>query len=184
MLSAASSDGIPRRARGALEAAVMDVLWRARQPLSPGEVRDLLAVERRPDPSSPETGARELSYSTVVTILTRLHGKKMLARTRVGRSYQYAPLVAQLGRWSPAVIDRGDPTSTVLAIIAGVLLGIALTAVVRFTVRRGRALAEAFRHARGLPGRAQIVVTRDSAADAYTVPGRPGRIGVSAGMLG
>ena len=93
------------------------------------------------------------------------------------------PLVAQLGRWSPAVIDRGDPTSTVLAIIAGVLLGIALTAVVRFTVRRGRALAEAFRHARGLPGRAQIVVTRDSAADAYTVPGRPGRIVVSAGML-
>src|SRR5947209_20022565 len=97
MLSAASSDGIPRRARGALEAAVMDVLWRARQPLSPGEVRDLLAVERRPDPSSPETGARELSYSTVVTILTRLHGKKMLARTRVGRSYQYAPLPDEAG---------------------------------------------------------------------------------------
>jgi len=93
------------------------------------------------------------------------------------------PLVAQLGRWSPAVIDRGDPTSAVVAIIAGVLLGIALTAVVRFAVRRGQALAEAFRHARGLPGRGEIVVTRDLAADAYTVPGRPGRIVVSAGML-
>lgn len=94
------------------------------------------------------------------------------------------PLVAQLGRWSPAVIDRGDPTgAAVVAIIAGVLLGIALTAVVRFAVRRGQALAEAFRHARGLPGRGQIVVTGDAAADAYTVPGRPGRIVVSAGML-
>jgi beta-lactamase regulating signal transducer with metallopeptidase domain len=93
------------------------------------------------------------------------------------------PLVAQLGRWSPAIIDRADPTSTVVAIIAGVLLGTALTAVVRFAVRRGQALAEAFRHARGLPGRGQIVVTRDAAADAYTVPGRPGRIVVSAGML-
>ena len=93
------------------------------------------------------------------------------------------PLIAQLGRWSPAVIDRGDPTSTAVAIIAGILLGMALTAVVRFSVRRGQALIEAFRHARGLPGRGQLVVTRDSTADAYTVPGRPGRIVVSAGML-
>lgn len=93
------------------------------------------------------------------------------------------PLVAELGRWSPSVIDRGDPSSTVVAVIAGVLLGMALTAVVRFAVRRGLALAEAFRHARGLPGRGQVVVTRDAAADAYTVPGHPGRIVVSAGML-
>ncbi len=93
------------------------------------------------------------------------------------------PLIAQLGRWSPAIIDRGDPTSTAVAIIAGILLGMALTAVVRFAVRRGRALVEAFRHARGLPGRGQLVVTRDATADAYTVPGRPGRIVVSAGML-
>src|SRR6185437_8762078 len=93
------------------------------------------------------------------------------------------PLIAQLGRWSPAIIDRGDPTSTVVAIIAGILLGTALTAVVRFAVRRGQALVEAFRHARGLPGRGQLVVTRDATADAYTVPGRTGRIVVSAGML-
>ncbi|MBS2963510.1 M48 family metalloprotease [Actinocrinis puniceicyclus] len=93
------------------------------------------------------------------------------------------PFVAALGRWSPAVIDRGDTTSAVLAIVTGLLLGMALTAAARFALRRGRALAEAFRHARGLPGRGQVVVTSDAAADAYTVPGRPGRIVVSTGML-
>ena len=93
------------------------------------------------------------------------------------------PLVAALGSWSPTVVDRSDPTGVVVAVVCGFLLGVALTAALRFTVRRGRALAEAFRHARGLPGRGQVVVTGDASADAYTVPGWPGRIVVSAGML-
>lgn len=93
------------------------------------------------------------------------------------------PLVAALGRWSPTVINRGDPTGVFVAVVCGFLLGAAFTAALMFAVRRGRALAEAFRHARGLPGRAQIVVTGDSSADAYAVPGWPGRIVVSAGML-
>ena len=93
------------------------------------------------------------------------------------------PSIAALGSWSPVVIGRGDSISVGTAVIAGALLGAALTATARFALRRGRALAEAFRHARGLPGRGQVVVTEDSSADAYTIPGRPGRIVVSAGML-
>jgi hypothetical protein len=93
------------------------------------------------------------------------------------------PLIASLGSWSPTVIDRGDPIGVGVAVVAGLLLGAALTAVARFAVRRGRALVDAFRHARGLPGRGQVVVTEDASADAYTVPGWPGRIVVSAGML-
>ena len=93
------------------------------------------------------------------------------------------PFIAGLGRWSPAVVDRGDPTSVVVAAVCGFLLSVALTAAVMFTIRRSRALADAFRHARGLPGRGQVVVTGDESADAYTVPGWPGRIVVSTGML-
>lgn len=93
------------------------------------------------------------------------------------------PLVAALGRWSPNVVDRGDPTGVAAAVVSGFLLSLALTAVARFALRRGRALNEAFRHARGLPGRGQVVVTGDASADAYTVPGWPGRIVVSTGML-
>lgn len=111
MLSATGSDGIPRRARGALEAAIMDVLWRADRSLSPGEVRDLLG-------KSDEAQARELSYSTVVTILTRLHGKKMLERTRVGRSFQYAPLADEAGleaRRLAALLDGSADRAAVLS---------------------------------------------------------------------
>ena len=111
MLSATGSDGVPRRARGALEAAIMDVLWRADRSLSPGEVRDLLG-------KSDEAQARELSYSTVVTILTRLHGKKMLERTRVGRSFQYAPLADEAGleaRRLAALLDGSADRAAVLS---------------------------------------------------------------------
>ncbi|HEU5353827.1 MAG TPA: BlaI/MecI/CopY family transcriptional regulator [Actinocrinis sp.] len=111
MLSAAGTDGVPRRARGALEAAIMDVLWRAENPLSPGEVRDLLG-------KSADAEARALSYSTVVTILTRLHGKKMLARTRVGRSFQYAPLADEAGleaRRLSALLDGSADRAAVLS---------------------------------------------------------------------
>lgn len=111
MLTAAGSDGVPRRARGALEAAIMDVLWRAQGPLSPGEVRDLLGT-------SADAEARSLSYSTVVTILTRLHAKKMLVRTRVGRSFQYAPLADEAGleaRRLSALLDGSVDRAAVLS---------------------------------------------------------------------
>ena len=49
--------------------------------------------------------------------------------------------------------------------------------------RRARALVAAARQARCLPGSGQVVVIPDGAADAYTVPGWPGRIVVTAGML-
>jgi predicted transcriptional regulator len=67
-----------RRRPGELEASILDVLVRATSPLAPRDVR-----ERLP-------GA--LSYSTVVTILTRMHHKGMLARYREGRAFRYAPL--------------------------------------------------------------------------------------------
>lgn len=111
MLSSAGSDGIPRRARGALESAVMDVLWHAAGPLNPGEVRDLLA-------KSDDAAERDLSYSTVVTILTRLHAKKMLVRTRVGRSFQYAPLADEAGlaaRRLTALLDGSADREAVLS---------------------------------------------------------------------
>jgi predicted transcriptional regulator len=123
MLSGADSDGVPRRARGALESAVMDLLWHAGRPLSPGEVRDLLA--RSGGDASADTSAsaapshvRDLSYSTVVTILTRLHAKKMLVRTRVGRSFQYAPLADEAGlaaRRLSALLDGSADREAVLS---------------------------------------------------------------------
>jgi len=69
--------GPSRRPAGALEAEVLGLLRSAGTPLSPGQVRERLAV------------ADELSYSTVVTILSRLHAKGLLSRQRDGRAFAY-----------------------------------------------------------------------------------------------
>jgi predicted transcriptional regulator len=69
--------GPARRAGGELEAQVLAVLWAAGQPLSPGEARQQLAAA---------PGGSALAYSTVVTILSRLHAKGVLRRRRAGRA--------------------------------------------------------------------------------------------------
>ncbi|MFD4636961.1 BlaI/MecI/CopY family transcriptional regulator [Lentzea sp. NPDC058436] len=67
-----------RRLPGTLAAQVLQALVDAGSPLTPGEVRDLLDT----------TGA--LSYSTVVTTLTRLHEKEVVTRERDGRAFRYS----------------------------------------------------------------------------------------------
>ncbi|WP_426503346.1 BlaI/MecI/CopY family transcriptional regulator [Dactylosporangium sp. McL0621] len=70
----------PRRRPGQLEAEILTVLGAAGAPLSPGEVRE------RVDP------AGRLSYSAVVTTLTRLHERGAVTRRRDGRAYRYGAL--------------------------------------------------------------------------------------------
>ena len=76
-----SPSGAARRAAGALEAEVLGILREA-GPLSPGEVRQRVAAGQR----------GELSYSTVVTIVSRLYDKGLLARQRAGRGFTYSPV--------------------------------------------------------------------------------------------
>ncbi len=82
---------------------MLGVLTAADRPLTPGDVRDRLG-----DP---------LSYSTVVTTLTRMHDKDMVARFRDGRSYRYAPLTdgpSLAARRMGALLDSTDDHATVL----------------------------------------------------------------------
>lgn len=67
-----------RRGRGDLGQQVLDVLTAAEGPLTPGEVQEALGAD--------------LAYTTVMTVLTRLHDKGVLTRERSGRSYRYAPI--------------------------------------------------------------------------------------------
>ena len=93
------------------------------------------------------------------------------------------PVIDALGHLSRQVIRSGDAVSVPVAIVAGGLLVMAAVAACRAVWRRGRAIALAHRHASSLPGAGQVVVTEDSAADAYTVPGWPCRIVITQGML-
>jgi Zn-dependent protease with chaperone function len=103
----------------------------------------------------------------------------MLALSAVVR----IPVIDALGHLSRPVISSGDAVSLPVAIVAGGLLVMAAVAACRAVWRRGRAIAAAHRHASSLPGASQVVVTEDSAADAYTVPGWPCRIVITQGML-
>jgi predicted transcriptional regulator len=76
------SAGAGRRAAGTLEAEVLGILRASDAPLTPGEVRDRITGGVQP----------ELSYSTVVTIISRLHDKGLLVRQRSGRGFTYAPV--------------------------------------------------------------------------------------------
>src|SRR6266571_2483641 len=99
----------PRRGAGELEAAVLSVLWEAGRALSPGEVQQALTGQ---------AGAAELSYSTVVTILSRLHAKKALARRRAGRAFRYSPAADEAGlaaRRLAAMLDREPDRDAVLS---------------------------------------------------------------------
>ena len=94
-----------RRPPGALESAILAVLVRAATPLTPREVLDRLRGEDR------------LSYSTVVTILTRMYQKGMLARHREGRAFRYAPLTdgaSLAASRMNALLDTGSDHATVL----------------------------------------------------------------------
>src|SRR5208282_2967142 len=93
------------------------------------------------------------------------------------------PLVDQVGGMSAPVFSRDDPASLPVAVAAGALLAISATAAGRALWHRGSALAAAFGQARRLPGAGQVVVTDEETADAYTLPGWPCRIVVTAGMM-
>ena len=74
--------GAGRRPAGALEAGVLAVLQAAGVPMTPGQVQQQLEARQY----------GRLSYSTVVTILSRLHVKGLASRQRAGRAFAYTPV--------------------------------------------------------------------------------------------
>jgi predicted transcriptional regulator len=59
-----------------------------------------------------------LAYTTVMTILSRLHEKGAVSRERVGRAYAYSAVLDQSGMAAAqmrALLDRGADRTAVLA---------------------------------------------------------------------
>lgn len=68
-----------KRPDGSLETDVLNVLWSAGRPLQPNDVRELVPGD--------------LAYTSIATILSRLHAKGLVSRRAVGRAYEYLPSV-------------------------------------------------------------------------------------------
>jgi len=89
---------------GPLERRVLDALWRR---AAPATVRDL-------QPAFPD-----IAYTTLMTTLDRLHRKHVLARTKVGRAFVYAPMESRAAfdshratRELLAAVERGGASAT------------------------------------------------------------------------
>jgi predicted transcriptional regulator len=83
---------------GELETSVLEVLWRSREPMS---VRDVLAELGR---------KRALAYTTVLTVLDRLHDKRLVVRHREGKAFLYAARTTReefLGERAASVLSEG-----------------------------------------------------------------------------
>ncbi|MCX3061144.1 M56 family metallopeptidase [Streptomyces beihaiensis] len=93
------------------------------------------------------------------------------------------PWLASLGHWSSAAASSDDPTRLPVALVAGLLLGGAAIAAGRMFWRRARSLAAAAMEAACTPARDGVAVVDDMAPDAFALPGLPGRVVVSTGML-
>ncbi|MFH8567760.1 BlaI/MecI/CopY family transcriptional regulator [Streptomyces sp. NPDC017993] len=72
-----------RRAQGQLEVQVLTALHRASGPATAARVQEQLGGD--------------LAYTTVMTILSRLHAKKAVTRERVGRAYVWTPTADEAG---------------------------------------------------------------------------------------
>ncbi|WP_055591071.1 M48 family metalloprotease [Streptacidiphilus griseoplanus] len=94
------------------------------------------------------------------------------------------PAVAALGHLSLPWLDRISPSAGPLAAAAALALGSVAALLLRSATRHRRELSSARDLAHSASGTPDgLAVLPDDRADAYALPGRPGRIVVTAGML-
>ncbi|MEV5573102.1 M56 family metallopeptidase [Spirillospora sp. NPDC052269] len=128
---------------------------------------------------SPRTAVWSLTGTGVALAVASL---ATLAVSALGSALRLPPIAA-LGHMSEAVLRRAPITDPVYGTAAAVLLTVCLVAVACAAVRQGYRLAASARTARSLPGDGLIAIMDDPEAEAFALPGRPGRVVVTTGML-
>lgn len=93
----------PRREAGALEGEVLAALWASGEAMTPAAVLEQMGGT--------------LAYTTVTTILGRLHEKGLVQRRRAGRGYAYSPVVREADLAADrfrVLLNRGHDRQAVL----------------------------------------------------------------------
>jgi predicted transcriptional regulator len=99
-----------RRESGELESQILSALWSAPGPLTTAEIVSALGGG--------------LAYTTVQTILSRLHAKGAVRREAAGRAHAYTPVMNDAGlaaRRMRVALDRGGDREAVLNHFVGSL---------------------------------------------------------------
>src|SRR6202161_1988823 len=98
-----------RRGAGELASEVLGILQSAGEPLAPADGRERLGGD--------------LAYTTVVTILSRLHAKGVLYRERAGRAYRYTPVADEPGlaarRMASVLAAESDREAVLARFVSG-----------------------------------------------------------------
>ncbi|MFF0009969.1 M56 family metallopeptidase [Streptomyces sp. NPDC005374] len=131
---------------------------------------------RRP---APRPAAWFLACAALVTAAGWLGSLTLLAFT----GFAQIPEVAEEGHWSVAALRAEDPVSLAVAAVGALTLAAGLVSLGVAAVRQVRHVLWARRKCAGLSGDTELVVLDDAAPQAFALPGAPGRIVVSRGML-
>jgi predicted transcriptional regulator len=95
---------------GGLEAEILAALWASQRPLTTTEVVDALGGD--------------LAYTTVQTVLTRLHVKGAVDRSPAGRAHAYTPVLDREGLAAVrmhGILDQVGDSGAVLSRFVGIL---------------------------------------------------------------
>ncbi|MEW2620406.1 M56 family metallopeptidase [Streptomyces sp. NPDC048106] len=127
----------------------------------------------------PRSAARSLACAALVTALGWLGSLALLSFTGLAQ----IPEVAEQGHWSVAALRAEDPVSLAVAALGALGLAAGAGSLAVAVVRATRHLLWARREAAALPGGTELAVLDDEVPQAFALPGAPGRIVVSRGML-
>jgi Zn-dependent protease with chaperone function len=121
-----------------------------------------------------------LTSGGLISAISAMGALGLLAMTLIGQD----GTVASEGHWSIQALRHADPVRLPVALAALALVGVGVARLGWAAVNRSRAMAAAYRLNREVTDTgSDLVVLPDEAPDAYAVPGRPGRIYVTRGML-
>lgn len=95
----------------------------------------------------------------------------------------HLPFVAALGHVSLALLPHDPAFAAPLGAAMAAAALAATAAAARTLLRHGRQVLRARAETSGRPAAGDLTVLPDAGADAYALPGRPGRVVVTAGML-
>lgn len=128
----------------------------------------------------PAVGTWLLTVGGLIAAAGATASLALLGFTLVGQT----PLLAARGRWSHTTLRHADPVPAPVALAAVTVLAVLTVCSAAAGSRRLIALRDAYRLAASFPSSGgELAVTDHPDRQAYAVPGRPGRIVVSTGLL-